>query len=101
MAAITNPGNIPTEFAGDFKLLNFNELPVTTASDTLTLTEADNKILTIENVVGSISGGQDAAFTALEVSFDGLVITINSVEQDGTPATDFTDATVNLMVICT
>lgn len=99
MAAITNPGNNATQFASQKKIWYFNDLAIASASDTLTLTLADNGITSIDTVVGTISGGQDAAFTAINVSFSGLVITIASVEQDGTAATEFTGTTVNLVVV--
>lgn len=98
MAALTNPGSRPTEFAGRKKLLSIYALAVGSASDTLTLSLADNGVSTIYNVVGTISGGQDAAFANIGVSFSGLVITITSIAAAGTAATDWTGATVNLMV---
>ena len=99
MAAITNPGTNATEFAGDFKLLSMYNLAVASASDTMTLTQADNGISSIQNVFVSANAGVDAAYTAVAASFSGLVITITSVEQDGTASTAWTDTTVNLLVI--
>jgi len=99
MAAITNPGTNVTTFSGEYKLLSLNDLAVTTASDAITLSYASNGITEIQNVVASISGGQDAAFTAVAADFSGLIITITSVEQDGTAATNFTGTNVNLLVV--
>jgi len=99
MAALTNPKTKPTEFAGEVKVLVFDDLTIGSASDTLTLSAADNGVSEIVSVVGCITSGQDAAFTAINVSYSGLVITIASVEQDGTAATDFTGTAVNLIVV--
>lgn len=100
MGALTNPKTKPTEFAGKYKILAIDSLAIATASDTLTLSAADNNVEGIVTVVASPSGGQDAAFTAVSASFSGLVITITSVEQDGTAATEFTGTKVNLLVVC-
>lgn len=99
MAAITNPGTKPTEFAGNKKLLVINNVAIASASDTLTLTAAANGVSTIYGVMVSANTGQDAAFTAVAASFSGLVITITSVEQDGTASTAWGDTTVNLWVL--
>lgn len=99
MAAITNPGTKATEFSGDYKMLSLYNLSIGSASDTLTLTWADNGISSIQNVLVCANAGQDAAFTEVAVSFSGLVITITSVEQDGTASTAWSDTTVNLVVI--
>ena len=99
MAAITNPGTRSTEFAGSFKLLSMYNLAVASASDTMTLTQADNGISSIQNVIVSANAGVDAAFTAVACSFSGLVVTITSIEEDGTASTAWSDTTVNLLVI--
>jgi hypothetical protein len=74
-------------------------LAVASASDTMTFTATENGIKAIQNAVVSINAGQDAAFTSVACSFSGLVVTITSVEQDGTASTAWTDTTVNLIVI--
>ena len=99
MAAITNPGTNSTSFAGQYKMLSLYNLSIASASDALTLTAAANGIKTIQNVMVCNNTGQDAAFTAVAASFTGLVITITSVEQDGTASTAWSDTTVNLIVI--
>lgn len=99
MAAITNPGTKATEFSGEYKICSMYNLAVASASDTMTFTFADNGISEIQNAVVSINSGQDAAFTAVACSFSGLVVTITSVEQDGTASTDWTGTTVNLIVV--
>jgi hypothetical protein len=99
MAAITNPGTKVTEFSGDFKMLSLYNLSISSASDALTLSYVDNGISEIQNVVVCNNAGQDAAFTAVSASFSDLVVTITSVEQDGTASTAWSDTTVNLIVI--
>ena len=99
MAAITNPGTKVSEFSGEFKLLSLYNLAIASASDALTLSFADNGISEIQNVVATINAGQDAAFTAAAASFSGLVVTVTSVEQDGSASTAWSDTTVNLVVI--
>lgn len=99
MAAITNPGTNCTELSGKYKLLSMYNLAVASASDTLTLTAAANGCSEIQNVIVCNNAGQDAAFTAVAASFSGLVITITSVEQDGTASTAWSDTTVNLLAV--
>jgi hypothetical protein len=99
MAAITNPGTNVTEFSGEYKALSLNGLSVATASDALTLSFVDNGIAEIQNVVGSISGGLSATFSFIQTSFSGLVVTVASFKEDGTAATGWGDATVNLLIV--
>ena len=88
-----------TEFAGTSKLVSVTA-PIASASDTITFTLADHGISSIDAIVGLvITAGQDAAFTAVSASFSGLVVTVVSVEQDGTPATAWTDTTIALTVL--
>ena len=88
-----------TEFAGDSKIVSLTA-PIATASDTITLTLADHGISQIDAIVGLvITGGQDAAFTAVSASYSGLVITVVSVEQDGTASTAWTDTTIAITVL--
>lgn len=99
MAAITGTLAKATEFAGDYKLVSITAT-VGSASDTITLTQAAHGISEITSIVGLvITGGQDAAFTAASASFSGLVITVTSVEQDGTASTDWTGTTVAITVL--
>ena len=99
MAAITNPKTKVTEFSGDYKLLALNGLSITSASDALTLSYADNGISEITTVIAGISGGLSTTFSYVEASFSGLIITIESFEQDGTDSTGWGSATVNLLVV--
>jgi len=99
MGAITGVVDSSTVFAGEKKLVSLTAT-VAAASDTITLTEADHGISSIDAIVGLvITGGQDAAFTAVSASYSGLVITVTSVEQDGTAATDFTGTTIAVTVL--
>lgn len=99
MAAITNPKTKVTEFAGDYKLLPLDGLSLTSASEALTLSYTDNHISEITTVVGSISSGLSTTFSYIEVSYSGLIVTIESFEQDGTDATGWGSAKVNLLVV--
>lgn len=99
MGAITGTLAKRTEFSGDYKLYVITAT-VAAASDTITLTAATHGISEIAGIVGLvITGGQDAAFTAVSASFSGLVITVTSVEQDGTAATDFTGTTISVTIL--
>lgn len=99
MASITGTKTVGTEFAGEYKLVTVTAT-ITSASDTITLTAADHGIQSITSIVGAvITGGQDAAFTAISVSFSGLALTVTSVGQDGTASTDWTGTTVSITVI--
>lgn len=100
MAAITGTLAKKTEFSGDFKLIVITA-PIESASDTITLTAASHAgAVSIEAIVGLvITGGQDAAFTGASASFSGLVVTVVSVEQDGTPSTAWGDTTISLSLL--
>ena len=96
---ITGTLGVCTEFAGKNKAVIVTAT-VESSSDTITLTEEDHGIQSIAGIKGAvITGGLDAAFTSIQVSFSGLVLTVDSFEQDGTPATDFTGTTVSLSLI--
>ena len=97
MAAITGTLAGNTEFAGTHKLITVTAT-VGASSDTITLTAADHGgAASIVGIVGAtITGGLDAAFSYIQVSYSGLVITVDSFEQDGTAATDFTGTTVEI-----
>ena len=99
MGAITGTKVKLTEFAGKNKILALTA-PVAAASDTITLTEDTHGCTEIVAILGLvITGGQDAAFTAVSASFSDLVVTVVSVEQDGTAATDFTGTTIALTLL--
>ena len=99
MTAISNPKNTypSTEFSGGKRLVPFNALVMTTATDTIELSAASNGISSIENVVVCANTGLCATHTSVGASFSSMVVTINAVGQDGTAATSF--PTVNLLVI--
>lgn len=99
MAELTETLVAATEFAGGWKLVVVTAT-VGSSSDTIVLTEAQTGCRSIDGVVGAvITGGLDAAFTAIQVSVSALTITITSFEQDGTAATDFTGTTVSIAVL--
>lgn len=99
MAELTETLVAATEFAGSFKLIVLTAT-IGSTSDTIVLTEAQTGCRSIAGIVGAvITGGLDAAFTTIQVSFSSMTITIASFEQDGTVATDFTGTTVAVAVL--
>lgn len=100
MAAVTGTLAGNTEFGGAYKLITVTAT-IGSSSDTITLTAASHGgAKSIAGIVGAvITGGLDAAFSYLQVSYSGLVITVASFEQDGTAATDFTGTTVEIAVL--
>ena len=101
MGAITGYLTKATEFAGYKKLVTLTAL-VASASDTITLTEATHGISSIDAVIGCvIKSGLDDAFTAVQASASGLVITVVSKEQDGSDSTAWGDTVVQLTVLGT
>lgn len=100
MGAITGTKVYAGELAGEVRLLHITAT-MGAASDTITLTAASHGGVTeIVGVVGAtITGGMDADFVALQVSFSGLVITVAAFEEDGTAAEDFTGHTIALTLL--
>ena len=87
-----------TEFSGDFKL---QVVTATLASedDTIVLTESANEIKEIVYAKAHLTGGVDAELCWLQTSWSSLTIQIKSFEAGGTVATNFTGATVEVLVI--
>lgn len=99
MGAITGTVIAATSFPGKFKIITVSAT-IASTSDTITLTEANTGVISLHGPVGAvITGGLDAAFSYLQVSVSGMVITVASFEQDGTVATDFTGTTVAVTVL--
>jgi len=99
MGAITGTLALGTGMTGGV----YKEITVTatvaSSSDTITLTAATHGITAITAITGAtITGGLDAAFSMIQVSFSGLVLTVASFGQGGTAATDFTGTTVSITV---
>jgi len=99
MALITNPKTNVTELSGEYKMLSLNSLTITTASDALTLSYANNGISEIQNIIASITTGADANLATLVPSYSGLVVTIVSKNASGEAASDWTSAAINLVII--
>jgi hypothetical protein len=97
MGAIVGTKVYAGELAGETRLLLLTAT-VASESDTITLTAANHGGVTeIVGIVGAvITGGIDAAFTFIQVSYSGLVITVASFGEDGLAATDFTGTTIAL-----
>jgi hypothetical protein len=99
--AITGTKIFGGELSGGSKLVVVTA-PLTTEDDSITLTAATHGITAITSIVGAvITGGMDANFSNIQVSFSGLVLTVVSIEADGTVATNFTGATISVAVIGT
>lgn len=97
MAAITPTIAKRTEFAGDYKLVILTAT-VGSSSDTITLSAATGGITEIKGVTGHITGGLDANFSYLQISYSALVITVASFKATGAAADDFTGTTIELWV---
>jgi hypothetical protein len=98
MAAATGTLAGKTEFAGDYKVLKITFTP-TSASDTVTLTQATHGITEILYVNPTLTAGYDAALAGVFATFSGLVVTVVTTAAAGTAATDWTGATAELLVI--
>lgn len=99
MAAITGTKNKATVLAGDLKIITITAT-LTSASDTITLTEATHGIGAISALLGAtLTGGVDANLMGLQVSYSGLVLTVVSVGADGAAATDWTGGTVEIALL--
>jgi hypothetical protein len=102
MGAITGTLAANTEFAGTHKIITVTA-PVAANSDTITLTAAAHGGATaIVGILGAtVTGGLDAAFSYLQVSYSGLVLTVLSFDEAGTVATAWSDTTIEVAVIVT
>jgi len=100
MAAITGTKVYAGELAGEVRLLHLTAA-VGAASDTITLTAAAHGgVTSIVGIVGGvITGGLDDSFTALQLSFSGLVITVVTLEADGTASDEWTGTTIALTLL--
>lgn len=99
MGAITGTKVALTEFAGQQRLLLITA-SIGAASDTITLTEATHGVAEIVGIIGAvITGGMDADFSEIQVSFSGLVITVVSKQPDGAAADEFTGTTIALTLL--
>ena len=100
MGAITGTLAQTTEFAGNARVVILTATPAAN-SDVITLTKATHGISEILFVTAVLEGGADAALSAgIQVSFSGLAITIDTLAgAAGTAATNWTSATIRLMVI--
>ena len=96
MAALTPTDVKNTEFAGDVKVKVYTVTP-SSASDTVDLSSDFD---TLYAVIPVLEGGADAALLAgIQASFSGTTATLVTQEQDGTAATNWTSATIRLIVI--
>lgn len=69
-------------------------------SDTIVLLQSQTGIQSIAGILGAvITGGMDADFQALQVSFSDMTITIVSKQADGAASDEFTGTTVSIAVL--
>ena len=101
MGAITGTLLYGGELAGKHKIVTVTA-PVAATSDTITLTAATHGITAITAILGAvITGGMDADFANLQVSFSGLVLTVVTKQADGAVSDEFTGTTVSITVLGT
>lgn len=99
MAELTETLVAATEFAGAFKLIVVTAT-VGSSSDTIILTQAQTGCVSIAGIVGAVvTGGLDANFSYLQVSFSAFTITVASFKATGAAADDFTGTTVAIAVL--
>ena len=98
MGAITGVKTVLTEFAGQYKILHLTAT-LASSSDVITLTEATHGITVIKGIINAnIKTGMGANFQSLQVSFNGLVITIVLKQNGGsTGATSWGDIGLSLI----
>jgi hypothetical protein len=85
---------------GKYKIITVTA-PIASASDTITLTAAAHGgVQSIVGILGAvITGGMDADFQTIQVSYSGLVITVVSKQADGAAADEFTGTTVEIALL--
>jgi len=95
MGAITGTQVVATEFGGAKQLQIFTA-SIASTSDTIDLS---SYFSAIDGVFGQISGGMDADFQALQISYSGTTVTVVSKQADGANADEFTGTTIRILVI--
>ena len=100
MGAITGTNAYAGELAGEVKILALTAT-IASASDTITLTAASHGGITsiVAILGGCITGGLDANFSSFQASFSGLVITVISIEADGTATDAWSGTTIALSLL--
>lgn len=98
MAALTETKVYHGDLGGKYRLHTVTGT-LESASDTITFT-SDDGFDQIDAIISChLSGGMDAALTWLQPSFSNLVVTIASVGQDGSAASDWASATFTLTLL--
>ena len=98
MAAITGTLSKVTEFAGDYKVVHLTIVP-TSASDTVTLTQATHGISEILTTFPKLTAGYDAALAGIFSTHSGLVITVVTTAAAGTAATVIRSTTSDMGIL--
>lgn len=98
MAALTPTKVYKGELAGDKKIYIATVTP-SSATDTITFVAATHKFRTIYAVIPCLEAGHDSLLLVASASFSGLVVTLKTWNPEGTAATDWTGASVRLVMI--
>lgn len=98
MGALTPTKVAKTELAGDLSLYVCTITPAS-ASDTVTFVAATHKFRKIYAVLAEIESGADANLLTVQPSFSGLVVTVVTKGADGLAATDWTGASIRLVLV--
>ena len=101
MGAIVGTKTFGSELAGKYKIVTVTAT-VAATSDTITLTAATHGITAITAIIGAVlTGGVDADYSTIQVSFSGLVLTVVTLQADGAASDEFTGTTVSITVVGT
>lgn len=98
ISASSTVRGVSSELAGKYKVQVLTAT-LESASDTITLVRATDKITTILGVFVQPYEGFDAECATVMASFSGLVITLTSKNAAGAASSAWTDTKVRLLVI--
>lgn len=98
MAALTPTKVALTELSGDLKIYVATVTP-SSASDTITFVAATHKFRKIYAVMPFLTAGIDSLLQTCAATFSGLVVTLTTYNPEGTAATDWTAASVTLVML--
>jgi len=97
MGAITGTLVKGTELAGSYKIVQVRAT-VASASDTITLTQADHGITAITGVMGYvIESGAGANFQQITITSSDLTLTLTSTNAAGAAASSFGNVLITVI----
>lgn len=97
MAALTPTLVVSIDSSAGTKVTKVFTATPTTATDTISLSSYFSSCDAVTSL--EIIGGQDAALSFGNATVSGTTVTLDLLEQDGTAATDFTGASIQITVI--